>query len=158
MVKKHIYKIGLLAMLIVNVTLLFLMFSRSKPPMEGGKGLMGKISNKLNLDKEQETTFFKLAKKHRREMEKIEKEQKQLIKNYFNFLHTSEVNLNEKSRITEELKSLEAQKLEVTFQHFEELKSLCDDTQKAQFKTIINEIINVLTDEGKKFPPPPRGF
>ena len=158
MVRKNIYKIGLFVMLVTNIALIFLMVNKPRPPMNGGEGLMGKISNKLNLTKEQEIRYFDMAKNHQKEIKKIETEQKELVKVYFNLLNTNTTDSPNKSFLIEEFKSFEAKKLEVTFQHFEDLKNLCNEEQKEQFKLIINEVTNVLTGKSQKFPPPPRGF
>ncbi len=145
-------------MLLVNATLIFFMIQKPgmPPHIKGQEGIRSIISKQLELNPEQETSYFNLAENHRMEMTEIKEKQRSLIKSYFDFLKNENENPENVAAVLEQLRSIEAEKLTATYHHFEDLKALCNPTQQAKFELIIDEIIGVLVGKENKLPPPPR--
>lgn len=161
MKKRTTYAIGFVIMIILNGVLIFLMLRGPilpPPPPSGpakGGDLQGKISKELGLNFEQQETYAALAKEHRFAMDQLEKDQKEVIKSYFNSLIEDEGNT---AIMLEKIEQYESDKITLTYQHFEQLKALCSEDQKTQFKLIMKDIIAVLVGpEINNRPPPPQG-
>ncbi|MEQ9301576.1 MAG: periplasmic heavy metal sensor [Cyclobacteriaceae bacterium] len=161
MSNSKIYKIGFLIMLAVNVTVIgFLVVGRPLPPgRPGGRGqndLKAEISDRLGLSSEQRNAYFKLAAKHSEEMRHIERDQKEQAELYLGYLKKESLSEKAMGEILAKLSKLESDKISVTYDHFEELKELCDPSQLAQFDKTIDQVISVLLNKGKNNSPPPR--
>jgi periplasmic protein CpxP/Spy len=150
----NIYKIGLLVMLLVNGLLIFMMLRGPQMPPPSEAGLMGKISEKLELNEEQEAKYFELAQEHRNQVAQLEAKQRDMVKNYFDNLKTSDSSGQE--AILAQIENLEGEKITVTYRHFEDLKSLCKESQLAHFDEIIEDVLRVLVSDQKKSNMPPR--
>lgn len=160
------YKVGFVVLVIANIIHAFLFFRKpERPPfrrdaqlgrMERQAGLMEKISNQLDLNEEQQTRYFELAQLHRGAMTELEKKQKGLIASYFDNLKSDQPDSVAVASILSQLQTIEGRKLSLTYSHFEELKAICTDDQKAQFESIMGEVIAVLIGTPEKLPPPTR--
>ncbi len=156
-----LYKVGLIIMIIINGFLIyFLIQNHPKGPMHARgmerTDLKEKISKQLNLSQTQKEQYFQLAREHQEKMVKMDRQQKELIKSYFSFLIEPSPNAETQKQVLAQLSNLESQKINITFEHFENLKALCNHEQKAQFGLVMGDIMNVLIREEKKLPPPPR--
>ena len=157
--KNNIFKIGFFILLIINGVLAFVMLNHPRPPLPGAPekaDLMFKISKELNLSESQEASFFTSAQNHQKGMALIERQQKKLVKEYFEFLKMPVVDEDTKAEKLKEVALKEAEKIKMTYTHFEELKNLCKDEQKEQFNEIISEVQQVLLRERRNAPPLPR--
>ena len=153
-----IYKLALVLLILINGALVFLLLQNAPPPRPGPKGhgpLLEKITAKLELTEDQRLSYSGMALGHRENMRMIEKEQKRLITSYFqSLMHTTQNQSNDS--LVDQILKQEQRKLEITYAHFEELKTLLDEKQKDRFELIMKDILKVLVGEGKKLPPPPR--
>ena len=70
-----------------------------------------------------------MAEKHRKSMRKIKSSQKELVKEYFSLLSTEDPSSNFREVLLEKISESETKKITLTYQHFEELKSICTDEQ-----------------------------
>jgi|TARA_R110002096_G_scaffold5078_9_gene23616 hypothetical protein len=159
MMKNKIFKIGFFCLLIINGVLAFVMLNHPRPPMPGPQAkadLMFKISNELNLSESQKESFFTSAENHQKGMAMIERQQKRLVKEYFEYLKMPIVDEEAKAEKLNEIALKEAEKINMTFAHFEELKSLCKDEQKETFNGIISEVQQILLGERRNMPRLPR--
>lgn len=161
--KRNILSIGFVIMLILNAVLLFLMIRGPKMPPRQSElsnkiDLKEKISRDLELTTDQTKAFHELADKHRKAIKVNAEKQKKVIQSYFNYLSVEEQDQTRLSELLEDIKDLESKKITLTYQHFEELKALCNEDQKARFGLIIQDIIQVLVGKERNNRPPPRGF
>jgi hypothetical protein len=115
---------------------------------------MEKISEKLDLNEEQKKKYFELALDHSKKVAKLEVEQKKMVKDYFDNLKTND-SAGEKE-VLAQIESLEGDKITVTYQHFKDLKSLCNESQLAHFDEIIADVLRVLVSDQKQPNMPPR--
>ncbi|WP_339756299.1 hypothetical protein [Algoriphagus aquimarinus] len=151
---KNIYKIGLIVMILINGVLIFMMLRGPKMPPPRQNGLMEVISKKLDLDSNQKAEYFELAKDHSRSVADVEAKQKRLMKNYFEFLDKADA--TGQAEILEQIEELEGEKISVTYQHFEDLKSICSKDQLAHFEEIIEDVLRVIVNDQKINSLPPR--
>lgn len=144
-------------MVLINVVLIGFMVARPKMPPRGKPvDLKNIISEKLNLDEEQQETYFELAKNHGELMAEIEQKQKPLIRDYFSFLKSEDQNFSTQDSLLTEINILESEKLIMTYNHFEQLKEICNPSQQVLFEEIIGDLIQDLLGIQKKRLPRPR--
>jgi hypothetical protein len=150
-------KMAVLIMVLINVVLIGFMVARPKMPPRGKPvDLKNIISEKLNLDEEQQETYFELAKNHGELMAEIEQKQKPLIRDYFSFLKSEDQNFSTQDSLLTEINILESEKLIMTYNHFEQLKEICNPSQQVLFEEIIGDLIQDLLGIQKKRLPRPR--
>ncbi len=141
-------------LIVINVGILILLLNQSSPifklrhPHEGGPGKF--IVEKLKLNTEQIDQFEILKKSHQKSMRDLNQEGKYLREVYFSGLKSNQVNHQSDSVLNLILEN-QKEKEQVTFNHFREVKNICNETQKTIFDTILNEILAQL----KSFTPPP---
>ncbi len=158
MTSKKIYQIGFVLLLLINTTLIFFLVKKaSTPPMNDNSrqgSIIEKISTQLELTEDQLATFQSMAMQHREQMRIFGNEHKQLLESYFETLNDSSPESAE--RIKNDLLEVESKKLQHTYEHFQELKSTLNESQKVRFELIIKDISAVLTGERNNRRPPPR--
>lgn len=158
MKKLEFYRIGLITMVVLNLALVsFLIFNKPENhphthEKEDGH-FKGRAIQLLDLDEEQQVQFEKLANSHHEEMISIERKQRELLRTYFKQLFSDGGQLNE--NINQQVSELDRQKLELTYKHFEEVKSILRPDQQSNFETFLSQAIGELLMD-KKNPPPPR--
>lgn len=157
----NIYKIGLIVMVIINGVMIFLFVQRPPFPPPSSKAhkenpLMDKISGELGLTSQQKERYVALAKAHRMNMTEIERGQRKLVRSYFELLKMQDTDQEGMEEMLNEIQQFERAKLTLTFQHFEDLKMLCNEEQQDRFELIMDEVLKVLVSDGKNLPPPPR--
>lgn len=140
-------------MLLINGVLIFFLVQGPKKEGYGdrrGADVKERISRRLEFNREQESAYFKLAVDHQDKMRDSRNEQKELVKAYFEFLASPDSNVEEQERIIEEIKSLEAQKLSITYQHFEDLKAICNKDQLLKFETVLKDLLPIFSDSPRR--------
>ena len=156
-----IVKVGIVILVILNLSLVFLMLRESRPqrPIHKPVRMLEMIGEKLDLDEDQRSEFREMAHKHRRKMRELMRHQRELSREYFALL---EAENNEEDRLTLEGKiaEVEAEKLRMTYEHFSNLKSICNNDQKEKFDEIMNEIVEIILPPhpGGKRRGPPKDF
>ncbi|MEL7006601.1 MAG: hypothetical protein AAFN93_28335 [Bacteroidota bacterium] len=158
MKSKKIYQIGFLVLILINATLIYLLVKRpQRPPMNRGSrqgSIIEKISAHLELTEEQAANYRLMAKQHGQQMRSFEADHRELVKAYFETFNSSSIASPDSIKI--EILNIESEKLEYTYEHFKELKSILEEHQKARFELIIKDILAVLINDRSKRPPPPR--
>jgi hypothetical protein len=146
--------LGLLLLNLAVLTFFFLTKPKHNPPPRGNHEENVHISI-LKLDKIQEESFLKLANDHERQMNNIGRKQADLLVPYFEKLNTNDTLINN-SEILLEYQNLEADKINITYQHFEDIKEMLRDDQLKDFKPFIDQIMNkILKSEGPPRREPP---
>jgi protein CpxP len=80
-----------------------------------------------------------------------------LLLPYFQSLSISTIQVDEEM-VLNEIQQLEKEKIQVTHQHFQDLKSILTSEQIPHFEVFTQEFINHVLLGGKKHSPPPKGF
>ncbi|MEO9477079.1 MAG: Spy/CpxP family protein refolding chaperone [Cyclobacteriaceae bacterium] len=160
MTSKKIYQIGFVALLLINATLIFLLAQGRphRPHMKPGNAqspIVDIISNKLKLTEDQRADYQMLARKHGEQMRTLDGDHRTLIKAYFETLNDDPAAAADS--IKNQILKIESEKLQYTYDHFEELKSILSEQQKEQFGLIVKDILAVLIGGENRLPPPPMG-
>jgi len=158
--KNTMFKVGFIIMILLNAVLIFLLIKPhlQHPPQQARGSFKDKISNTLMLDEQQQDRFEEFAKEHHQTMMKIDKEQKELVRTYFNFLKSEGAQVWNQGELMKQIQQFESKKIEATFQHFQDLKGICSKDQLLLFDDIIDEITGVMLSDKKNNRPPPRDF
>lgn len=103
--------------------------------------------NELNLDSTQQIAFKQQADSYRAETEKIREEIKDNMSLYFSDLKTSGEASN-KEMLMNKIQALQKQKIELTYTHFNTLKSLLKEDQKKNFDTHVDKAMKRILGGG----------
>lgn len=161
------WMVGVLTAL--NITLLvFMLMHHGRPAMHGpamppphnikGGGPAQMLIHELNFTPEQIKSFDALKEQHHEIVMKLREQGHDLRDNYFELLKSDSPDTNQ---IKEKGAGIAANQLaieEATFNHFKEVRNLCNPEQKKRFDSIINDVIKMLGKPGPSTGgPPPHG-
>ncbi|MEZ4850475.1 MAG: hypothetical protein R3B93_18060 [Bacteroidia bacterium] len=152
-----LYKYATWGLLFLNIAVLtFFLLTKPHPrPHQSPDGFQSEVVEILNLNSQQAATFKELAQEHNQKMESINEQQKNLLPPYFESLSDLSINIDRDS-ILNDFQQLERKKIEVTFQHFQDLKSILDEEQLPYFDRLIGRLIDRLLLKNSSGPPPPK--
>ena len=157
------FKVGFIVLMVLNLVLVaFLVMGkhvnhRPSHPGNNPKVFRQKIVEILELTEDQKTQFNDLANEHHQQMMDVENEQKELVQHYFAGLINSENN-QDSEKILAELQHIERQKVELTYNHFEQVRAILSEEQTPQFAEFVKFALNRILLEGNKPPHPPKGM
>lgn len=153
------YKYAIGGLVLLNIAVLtFFLLTKPKPPHHAPPHhFQAEIIDILDLDKQQAATFKTLAKEHHQQMKSIKEQQQQLLLPYFESLTNSAEDID-KEKILNQFQQQEREKIEVTYQHFEEVKKLLNKKQLSHFKQLMKKFIDKLLFDKQKKTPPPKDF
>lgn len=153
------YKYAALGLLGLNLTMIafFILTKPKQHPKPKGGDVPEVVIEILKLDEEQRAAFLVSAKHHGETMGEITQQQKSILEPYFHKLIDSNKDLNSDSLLTQ-YQNLERQKIELTHQHFQDVKSMLKEDQYANFEVFMNSVLKSVLSEKKKNPHPPKDF
>jgi periplasmic protein CpxP/Spy len=147
-------------LLLLNAgTLIYLLTTRNqdqRPPH--GDPAPDFITEQLQLDAQQQLRFAELRHQHQEIVRRIQEQDRKLHDEYFNLLKTDNPDRVKADSISlligKQRSSIEA----ATFEHFQQLRRMCNDEQKKLFDATIDEIMKRMAPKGPPpgGPPPPR--
>ena len=148
------YKIGFIVLLFINVSLIVIFTMRPKHRMHqrGGERkteMKSKMIEEMDFNDDQIKKFKELVNKHRSAVQELEQKESILMEMYFNQLN-SQVDKERKEIILNEIIQLKREKIDVTFDHFEEVKLLCNEAQIANFELFLKRIVPRLTNSRRR--------
>ena len=149
------YKYFAFTMLVLNITMvLFFMFNKSDTPDRHHHHKMGPPPM-LNLSESQAKAFHDLAHGHKTEMRDIMEQQKAILMRYFQPLYQS--GARKDSAQLSEFYTLEQQKIESTYSHFEDVKKLLNKDQLINYPEFVEKTLGLILGKRKgPHPPHPR--
>ncbi len=152
------YKYAAGALLLLNLAIMaFFFFTKPPPHKRGSYNFQKRAVDILKLDEQQHATFLQFAKVHNQKMDAVNEQQRMLLKPYFqSIIDTSKITDSE--RVLNEVQLLERNKIEVTYRHFQEVKSILNTEQQADFEEFMNNALEIILLETKKNPRPPKDF
>lgn len=155
-----IYKYIILGLVGLNVAIL-VFFLRPKPRprhQPPNRNFQSEVIEMLHLNNQQASTLRGLADGHKEEIEKINARQASLLTAYFESLDDSLERVN-KDSLLNHFQQSEKEKIEMTYQHFQDIKELLNDEQLPYFESFINKTTDrLLLSKERRSPPPPRNF
>lgn len=150
-------------MVILNISMIAFFFltkppHRGLPPGEGGgPPFKNKAIDVLKLDEGQHAIFLKSVQAHREVIQNTDEKQRDLLKPYFYQLIDPEQVVDSDSTL-HKFQQLERNKIESTYQHFQEIKSILTPDQQADFEVFMKDALKMILLETEKNQPPPKDF
>lgn len=151
------YKYAIAGLVLLNLALIgFFILSKPLPPqpLHGDFGIQA--PRILHLNAEQRKAFRFSADSHHRKMQALSLRQKELLAHYFQQIVDSSQTDN--ALLLQKAEQLEREKIEITYQHFEEVKSILKPEQLPYFKEFMQAVLDVMSTNSKKNAPPPKDF
>ncbi|MFT5336874.1 MAG: protein CpxP [Luteibaculaceae bacterium] len=155
MEKLKLYKFTTLSLLILNIGLIVFFFisKPNHPPHMGPKDLKLGVVEALHLNNNQASQFKYFAEEHHTKMRVINGQQQELLWPYFKSISDTSIHFNEEEAFYQH-RELEKEKIQVTRQHFEEVKSILKEDQLPYFNDFVNQFIENVLMKGKENHPP----
>lgn len=143
MSKIQLYKYAAIGLLVLNLTLLgFFMQTKGGPPPH-----MKPPHKVLNLTSDQEKLFHEFVREHQNKMASIDKQQATLLANFF-----KTATEDTPAPIPPGLETLNKDKIEATYQHLIQVKSLLTEDQLPHFDKFVERLLMHI----ERRPPPRR--
>lgn len=129
---------------ILNIATLSYIFYREHqhPPIPPNPDRI--IIEGLKLDDKQIAEFEKLKFQHKNQMQSLDNQQKNIQTEFWGLLRSNTPDTTRAQLLTQQWAAIEQQKRLITFEHFIQLRKLCDQEQKVLFDNLANEIGNAL--------------
>jgi len=152
MTKEKLLTYLVIVLVLLNAVLIIFVLTdrQSKPPRR--PQVFEVITERLNLDRDQQTKFNKLRHDHRRKMDSLDNSFEQAMLNYFDLLRDSSVNKQAQDSIETIMGNIEKQKAKTTLLHFFQVKSILRQDQKSKFDDLTPELIKVMGSRNSKPP------
>ena len=157
MKENRFWKGSVVLLVLINIFLLVVNFlppgkedtHKGPPP---GAPLSDMLIRELDFNEDQVAKFISLRDAHRALMNDSREKQRKIRSAFFAGLKDSSITDSIRNSIHSELTKLIKESDIITFQHFREVRALCDEGQKVKFDRIIEDIIEKI---GRPGPPPP---
>ena len=151
-----LYKLSTWILLILNLCIVGWVFlKKNSGPPRGPKDGKKQAIDILKLDQQQNDAFLRLASQHMNQMKDLDAQQRTLLYVYFkNVFDTDKVSNSDS--LLNNVQHVEMQKIESTFQHFKDIKSLLSTDQHAHFEEFMEHALEMILSKRKKNPPPPK--
>jgi protein CpxP len=94
-----------------------------------------KVAKDLNLNETQKAQFSQYASAHKKQIDNIQKEQKEVISLYFKVPNDTLLNT---------ITRLESEKIKLTEQHFSDIKSILKPAQISDFEELKSTVLNQI--------------
>ncbi len=137
------FKTATFFLLLLNLALIFFLFQGRPKKHHHKRVFMNEVTEILNLDKSQHDQFEKLAKEHGKAIEALNVESHAVLESYF-YKVFSENNQSEKDSLIQRFQTIEKAKVEVTNEHFREVKKILRPAQEQYFDKFLKRAVNIL--------------
>lgn len=150
-------KIGFISLILLNLVLIFLLFDRKPQNRPEGDQLRNPtemISTRLDFNDDQKLKLSEFIQRHRDQASTIQKKIEQEKRRLFENLDLDSIQIGVK---TSNIGKLHAQLDQLTYDHMNEILSLCNVDQKDRFNRLMHELLRGMRPngpEGRR--PPPR--
>ena len=147
--KEKLLWIFIIVLILVNGATLFFMLSGRRPAP--GDKFDRTITEVLQLNQGQIRQFNIMKREHHQEMIRVDREMRSNYEKYF-YLLSDTGNILKKDSLGTVLGNNQKEKIQITYQHFNELKSICTSEQKEKFKELIPLLMQVIDPKKNPFP------
>ncbi len=137
----------LILVLINTIVLIYIFIIKQGPNQAPRPGKF--IIESLELDETQISSFEKMKRDHRSQMNKLDEEYKDLLTQYLNGLKEKQVDSVKNKTLEEKMAAIQIEKARITFSHFANVKSICREDQQKKLNNIVPELINVMAPANK---------
>jgi len=108
----------------------------------------------LQLTPEQIQQFNEMKAMHHQQMMDLDDAMKAPFSQYFSYLTEEEKHADAQQIYENRIDSLFRLKIKYTYAHFEQLKSICTPEQKAKFRLLVPQLMQVMQPPPNRMPPP----
>ncbi|WP_138991227.1 Spy/CpxP family protein refolding chaperone [Larkinella sp. C7] len=140
-------------------TIGFLVFSPGGGPHSGRpNGPQGReepariIIARLRLDPNQQQAYQKLIEEHRKQVNRLTEQMKQLHQRYYGLLAATTSDSARQTVLSQQIADNQKAQAELNFRHFEQIKALCRPDQQADFRALADDLAGLF---GRHQPPRP---
>jgi protein CpxP len=155
--KSKLLWVAVIALLVLNFSTLAFIWFRHPPDhheheMHGGN-VADFLIHELSFSDEQVKKFDELKKDHHERVENIQHALHDLHDDFFNLMKADVIDSSKVNSVADAM-ALKQKEIEtVTFNHFSEVRKLCDADQKKKFDKVIDEAMRMMAPRP---PGPPR--
>ncbi|MEM8524169.1 MAG: hypothetical protein AAGG68_05985 [Bacteroidota bacterium] len=159
MSQKKFYISIILGLVSLNMILLaFFLLTKPRPRHHPPpRKFQFELIEKLRLDEQQTTAFNALVDEHKLQMNAINERQGKLLKPYFERLVDASKGIDADSLLSQ-FQQAEKEKIEITYQHLQEIKKILHKDQLIDFELLIDRITDRILSSKQKKTPPREGF
>ena len=147
------YKYATWGLLILNVSMIAFFFLTAPPRPSGGERAGKKAIDILRMDEDQNNSFLQYVQQHSNQVDNLDKQQLSLLKLYFKNLISSSNKVNSDSLLNK-IQLFERQKIEFTYQHFLDVKSILKPDQQVHFEDFMEHAMDIILKVHNKPPRP----
>lgn len=133
--KTKVFAITLIGLLLSNLLFIGFLFLKPKPHPPIGEGPKGLIIEKLQFSEEQIVQYNQLIEEHRKNVSQKEQALKEAKLDYYQTLNTG----NPETAL-ENLLEAQKQMEQIHYNHFNDIKSICNENQVPKFEDLVNEL------------------
>jgi protein CpxP len=147
--KLSFWKIFAIALLICNTVIIAFIFFE-KPTRADNKGPAKFIIKELNFNEMQIERFNELKFAHQDSVQSLKSAGRELREGYFKLLRNDTADQVLANQLLMQIANNQKAIEQITFEHFESVKKICDSVQKEKFDSIILEVIHKMKDNRPK--------
>jgi hypothetical protein len=147
--KLSFWKIFAITLLISNMVILAFIFFE-KPTRADNKGPSNFIIKELNLNAAQIENFNQLKFAHQDSVQSLKNTGRELREDYFKLLRNDTTDKILADQLLIQIANNQKVIEQITFEHFQSVKNICDSVQKDKFDSIILEVIHKMKDNRPK--------
>ncbi len=146
-----ILNIGSLALLWQNNSLPFMdkQTPKEQSQQENGEDF---LKQELNLSARQVATFHQLREEHFEKMERVTRRERNAMEDFFEEMTSPDGSETKAKELASEVGAIKAEKEMELYQHFQWLKSVCNDSQKERLSEIFYDFMREKAQKGKSSP------
>lgn len=136
-------QIGIVILFLVNFCILgFVWFT--KPPQNNGRMAAEFLIKELSLNEKQITTFNQMAQAHHAQIMPLRKKGSEARTHYFSFLGKEKMDSLAIQQALDSILWAQKQTEQVTFNHFSEVRKICDKDQQKKFDEVIHQALKMM--------------
>ena len=130
--------------MILNGFLVFEILTHKPPKHPPHPDYKKQVIEQLHFDEQQIEAYEKLVQEHRIIMVRLEELKGDKMAVYFNQLNQSDS--SNAADVMNDIKMLEQQRIQVTYDHFASIKELCRPDQLSHFETVLQKAMQMLAN------------
>lgn len=132
---------------------------RPGPPPVPQSGVVDFLTKELGFDSAQKSELVKLHESHQEKMREVRKHNRDAKDAFFALLQQHDIADSVIEKAAKESAKYDSETDVLTFHHFQQVRNLCNETQKKKFDSVIQQVLRMIgPPQGKpQGPPPHRG-
>jgi protein CpxP len=132
---------------------------RPGPPPVPQSGVVDFLTNELGFDSVQKKELIRLHESHQEKMREVRKNNREAKDAFFALLQQHDIPDSVIENAAKESAKHDSETDVLTFRHFQQVRNLCNETQKKKFDSVIQQVLRMIAPpQGKpQGPPPHRG-